>query len=96
MSGAGIVYLLHFDEPYPAGRRPQHYIGWTLDLDQRVQEHRAGRGGRLVDVMRLAGIGFQVARTWPGPQARERQLKRWHKIRRACPMCGVVPRPPRP
>lgn len=89
---AGTVYLLHFERPYPAGRKPQHYIGWTVDLAARVTEHRQGRGGKLVDVMRLAGIGFEVARTWPGGRELERRLKRWHKIKDACPLCGVKPR----
>lgn len=89
---AGVVYLLHFDQPYPHGRRPQHYIGWTIDLPARVHEHRQGYGGRLADVMRLAGIGFEVARTWPGDRTLERRLKRRHKIADACPLCGVKPR----
>jgi predicted GIY-YIG superfamily endonuclease len=89
---AGTVYLLHFDEHYPAGRRPQHYIGYTTDLTARVKLHRQGYGGRLVDVMRRAGIGFTVARTWAGGPELERRLKRWHKISDACPRCGVTPR----
>lgn len=89
---SGTVYLLHFDRPYPAGRKPQHYIGYTTDLATRVSRHRKGYGGKLVNVMRLAGIGFEVARTWAGGPELERRLKGWHKIKDACPLCGVKPR----
>jgi hypothetical protein len=41
----GLVYLLHFSEPYQHAR---HYTGWTHDLDARLQLHRAGRGARLL------------------------------------------------
>lgn len=91
----GTVYLLHFDRPY---MHALHYLGWTRAgrLDERLAEHRAGQGARLMAVIKEAGIGFELARTWPGPRALERQLKRRHKIRRACPLCGIKPRAARP
>ncbi|QLY33990.1 hypothetical protein [Nocardia huaxiensis] len=85
----GTVYLLHFDRPY---RHARHYTGWTADLDARLAEHRDGRGARLMAVIRNAGIGFQLARTWDGTRGRERQLKREGGASRRCPMCGVTPR----
>ena len=41
----GTIYLLHFSTPY---RHAKYYIGWTKDLEARLQEHRAGRGARLI------------------------------------------------
>lgn len=86
---AGTVYLLHFDQPYGHAR---HYLGWTLDLDARLAEHAAGRGARLLAVAQAAGVTWQLARTWQGGRARERQLKNQGGASRRCPLCGVRPR----
>lgn len=82
------VYLLHFERPYPNGRRPRHYLGFAVNLDARLAEHRAGRGARLLAVVREVGIGWRVARVWPdGDRPLERRLKNWKKARRFCPAC---------
>jgi len=86
----GTVYLLHFNEPYKHAR---HYVGWTSRTVRcRLAEHEAGRGARLLAVVRAAGIGWQLARMWPGGRARERQIKRQGGHARHCPLCGVRPR----
>src|SRR6266568_4273614 len=85
----GTVYLLHFDRPY---EHAKHYLGWTSDLESRLAEHRDGRGARLMTVVKNAGIGFSLARTWEGTRTRERQLKRMGGASRRCPLCGVHPR----
>ncbi|WP_306359512.1 hypothetical protein [Nocardia sp. CC227C] len=85
----GTVYLLHFDRPYGHAK---HYTGWTTDLESRLADHRSGNGARLMAVIREAGIGFSLARTWTGTRSRERQLKREGGAARRCPMCGVTPR----
>ena len=36
------------------------------DRPGRLAEHEAGRGARLLAVVRAAGIGWQLARPWPG------------------------------
>jgi predicted GIY-YIG superfamily endonuclease len=81
----GIVYLLHFSEPY---RHAKHYTGWTLDLDARLAQHRAGTGARLIQVITEAGIGFEVARTWKGDRWLERRLKRSYHGPPVCPLCN--------
>jgi predicted GIY-YIG superfamily endonuclease len=85
----GTVYLLHFDQPY---RHARHYVGWTLNVKRRLAEHEAGQGARLLAVVRAAGIGWQLARMWPGSRVRERQIKRQGGHSRQCPLCGVRPR----
>jgi predicted GIY-YIG superfamily endonuclease len=85
----GTVYLLHFDQPYKHAR---HYVGWARNVKRRLAEHEAGRGARLLAVVRSAGIGWTLARMWPGSRARERQIKRQGGHARQCPLCGVTPR----
>lgn len=80
------VYLLHFERPIAHAR---HYLGSTSRLEQRLAEHRAGmsKAGRLPQVFAEHGIGFVLARTWPGGRIRERQLKRQGGHSRKCPVC---------
>jgi predicted GIY-YIG superfamily endonuclease len=81
----GTAYLVHFDQRY---QHAAHYTGWATDLDRRLPEHLRGRGARLLEVITQAGIGFRLARTWPGvTRARERQLKRQGGASRYCPIC---------
>jgi predicted GIY-YIG superfamily endonuclease len=88
-AGHGVVYLLHFDQPC---QHAGHYTGWTSNLDSRLAEHAAGRGARLLTVVHDAGIGWTLARTWPGTRTRERALKRQGGAARRCPLCGITPR----
>jgi anti-sigma regulatory factor (Ser/Thr protein kinase) len=77
----GTTYLLHFDRPY---KHAQH---WARDLDARLAQHADGTGARLLQVARANGIGWQLARTWPGNRYRERQLKNQGGRSRMCPVC---------
>lgn len=86
----GTIYLLHFSEPYKHAR---HYLGWTAGpLEDRLADHAAGRGARLLAVVRSANITWSLARTWSGSRTRERSLKRSGGSSRHCPICGVTPR----
>lgn len=100
----GVVYLLHFAEPYisrawpgapngvpcPAGwqpkRRVQHYVGFTEDLEARIQAHMCGDGAKLVRVCWNAGIPFELARTWSGDRRLESRVKNY-SAGRLCPRC---------
>src|SRR5512132_1669756 len=73
--------------PLSWSRQIQH---WTLDLPARLQEHAAGRGARLMEVVGEAGIGWQLARVWPGTRARERSLKGSGGAARRCPVCQLT------
>src|SRR6266536_910291 len=70
-------------------RKVQH---WALDLAARLAKHEDGRGARLLEVIKDAGLGWTLARTWPGDRKRERQLKNQGGASRHCPKCGVRPR----
>ena len=78
----GTCYLLHFSQPYKHAR---HYSGTADDLPARLAEHEAGRGSRLLAVVKAAGITWTLARTWPGGRQRERQLKTRAAPRAAAP-----------
>lgn len=89
VNGDGLVYLLHFERPY---KHAAHYLGWVQrDLPQRLTRHGKGNGARLMEVVAAAGIGFHLARLWPGDRAVERALKNYGGARRLCPMCTAQP-----
>jgi hypothetical protein len=91
---ASVVYLIHFERPIgdldnPRGQA-RHYLGFTEDLEARLEAHRTGNGSRLMEVVTEAGIGWTVARTWPGDRDLERKLKAQHNGPRLCPICRGV------
>ena len=86
----GTVYLLHLDPSY---RHARHYLGWTRDLDARLQAHRDGQGVRLMEVVKQAGGSFHLTRTWPGGRDRERAIKDRHEAPNLCPECSGHPKP---
>lgn len=82
----GTVYLLHFADRGPGGAR--HYLGWTTDIDGRLDAHRAGRGARLTCALRRLGISFSLVWTDKGrTRTDERRLKRRKNHARLCPLC---------
>lgn len=83
------VYLLHFDRPISPAHTTQHYIGWAKDLDSRLRDHARGHGAVLLRVAKERGIGWSLARTWPGATRNdERALKNRHEGTRLCPTCN--------
>ena len=85
MAHNGIVYLLHFDRSY---RHARHYIGFTQNLEQRLADHRAGRGSPLIAAAVADGIEFELAAIWEGDRHDERRLHRQKNTRaRLCPTC---------
>lgn len=83
----GTVYLIHFDRPLCHAR---HYIGWAAQLDRRLAHHAGGTGSKLMAAVARAGIGWQVARTWPGDRFFERRLKNRKNAARLCPICQAA------
>lgn len=83
-----MIYLLHFRQPISARHTCQHYLGYTTDLDERIRDHRRGKGSRLCAVAREKEISFTVAEVLPGDRHTERQLKAQKNTRRYCPICN--------
>lgn len=80
------VYLIHLDRPFQHAR---HYVGWAKDLDRRLAHHAAGTGARFLQVVREAGITWQLVRVWPdADRTFERRLKKTHSVRDYCPACA--------
>src|SRR5205085_2158791 len=83
------VYLLHLDRPF---KHAKHYLGFSMNLEARLQCHRNGNGARFMEVVSQAGIGFTLARlwrcdTWEEGRALERKLKKQHSPL-LCPLCN--------
>lgn len=87
----GTIYLIHFDQPLGDTTNPrgqaQHYLGYTDDLEQRLEAHRTGNGSRIMEVVTERGISWQLVRTWEGDRGLERRLKNWHNSPKLCPIC---------
>lgn len=83
-----MVYLLHFRKPISPDHTCQHYLGFTDDLDARLNEHRNGNGARLTQVACERGIGFDLVRVWEGDRGLERRLKNMKMSNRLCPICN--------
>lgn len=72
----GYVYILRFSHPLGTERhQAQYYIGWTLDVEERLEEHRAGRGARITAAAVERGFRLELIATLPGTRADERRLK---------------------
>jgi predicted GIY-YIG superfamily endonuclease len=87
----GTVYLIHFDRRLGnlenSHGYAQHYLGYTDDLDARLEAHRSGNGSRLMEVVAERGITWRLVRAWRGDRALERRLKHRHNSPRLCPIC---------
>lgn len=86
------VYLLHFAAPLGNLTNPRaqasHYLGWAVDLDLRIRQHRAGQGAHITRAAVERGIGFEVVATWPGDYLLEKRIKALKATPRLCPICG--------
>lgn len=81
-----IVYLIHFEQEYKGCR---HYIGYTSNLEERLERHRNNTGAGLLKALNQSGIRWDVVRTWPGCDREwERTLRKQKHSKRFCPICN--------
>jgi len=90
----GEIYLIHFSEPIgdltnPKGQA-QHYIGWSQNLEARLEAHRNGTGAAILRAVTEAGIDWRVVRKWKGTRDDERALKDRHQHSFYCPVCKAA------
>ena len=90
------VYLLHFERVVKGGHMAgaRHYIGFTSDIERRLQQHASGEGSQFTKVAFRQGIGFQMGNFWPGAdEGFETKLKGRNEASRICTLCPKKPRP---
>jgi hypothetical protein len=86
---APVTYLIHMDRPLGGPAHfAQHYLGTTINLDRRLETHRAGLGARILAAANERGVAYDVVRTWPGGREVERRIKAQHAAPRLCPACS--------
>lgn len=72
----GYVYILRFSHPLGNERhRALYYLGWTRDLEQRLETHRRGHGAKITAAAVERGYRLEVAATLRGTLADECRLK---------------------
>lgn len=77
----GWVYLIELDraigDTERRGCSARFYLGWTADLDpfERLAEHRAGQGSKMLAYCNRIGVGYQMIACWNGTACDERRLK---------------------
>lgn len=82
------------------GFKDLHYIGWVKhgkNLERRLQEHRSGRGAKILQAANALGISWEVVRTWEGAnEGDERRIKNRKETPMFCPICtpGALRRDP--
>lgn len=81
------LYLIELATPLP-GTNARFYLGSTIDLARRLEQHRTGRGSPMLRRALELGIPYKAI-TWREyrQEARARRtearLKRWHSNTRA-------------
>jgi hypothetical protein len=66
-------------------------MGYATRLDRRALQHLTGRGAKITQALHRRGIGFVIARTWPGSRSFEKHLKARKNARKLCPICRAQP-----
>ena len=84
------VYLIHFEIPF---KHAYHYIGYSSNIERRLEKHKKGEGSRLIKAVTEAGINWQLARVWENETRDfERKLhKQKNSRKRLCPICKGNP-----
>ena len=56
-------------------------------LDERLYQHKKGRGAKFCGAARERGIKFVLAECWVADKSFERTIKRQKNHKRFCPIC---------
>jgi len=80
-----VCYLIHFDEPV-SGK--QHYLGFAVDLSERIARHRASKGARLTARANARGISWRVVRVWRNADADAEIALKAMIPKNLCPHCN--------
>ncbi len=80
----GTIYLIHFERPF---KHAQHYMGFSQNLPQRLNQHKKGCGSKLMRAVSAAGIRWAVVEKWTGDRHFERKLKNHRNHGGKCWIC---------
>lgn len=84
------LYLIHFDRPRA---HALHYLGSSVELEQRLSQHANGQGARLTRALWEDSQHWQLAALFipkdPTASIREleRKSKQRHNAKAYCPIC---------
>jgi putative endonuclease len=84
------VYILGTNTP----RGPISYVGWTLDLARRLEQHNAGKGARTTRGRVWSLLHSESFETREAAMSREWHLKRDRKFRKGVLAAALIS-PPR-
>lgn len=91
MGVQGTIYLICLERSLGGEGRAsaRHYLGWTngTSVASRLEEHRSGKGAKMLAYASDHGIGFDVVRTWKGDRHMERRFKKGGHFAMKCPNC---------
>ena len=62
---------------------PLTYVGWTTDVERRLQQHNAGRGAKSTRGRHWTLLHFELCESREAAMSREWHVKRDRKFRRA-------------
>lgn len=82
-----MLYILKFDKPLGQGKLGQasYYLGYCADnrLNQRLEEHRQGKGAAITKACVQRGIAIELVATLPkGTRQDEKRYKKWKNNRK--------------
>lgn len=82
----GTVYLIRLSEKL--ANHAQYYIGFTTQHPiDRLQDHRNGKGSRMLAAAVNQGIEINIVRIWENqPKSFERDLKNRKNAKQLCPI----------
>ena len=85
MENQGTVYLIRLDEKLS---RAQYYSGFTTQHPiDRLEEHRKGRGSKMLAAANAKGIEYHIVRVWENEDRNfERKLKNRRNHKKLCPI----------
>lgn len=81
-----VCYLIHFDEP--VNGKGQHYLGFTKDLQKRVEAHREGTSAQLTARAKRLGIDWRIVRVWRDADLYAEKKLKSIGASKLCPICN--------
>lgn len=89
----GYVYIIKLDRAmgsdHPRGRA-RYYVGWALSVADRLEQHRKGRGAKMLRAANEREIPYDVILVLPGTRGLEHEIKQMHSITRFLKRMGMA------